>query len=68
VAIHNNRLTITGQWLTDTVSRNQDFNGNTSAPTRFANARLKGHINYFVGMRRVERKRLACGAASRRCP
>jgi hypothetical protein len=49
VAIHDNRLTITGEWLTGNLSRNQNSKGNTSTSTRFPNAPLKGHINYFSG-------------------
>ena len=67
VAIDDNSLTITGQWVTDTVTTNQSCKGNTSTSTRFANAPLKRQVNYFVGVR-CRTERLACGADNRRCP
>jgi len=35
MSVNENRITVTLQWFTDTLSRNSNFQGNTSTSTRF---------------------------------
>ena len=35
MSVNENRITVTLQWFTDTLSRNSSFQGNTSTSTRF---------------------------------